>query len=812
MKQQYIARHIGWLLIAAAAVCLLASVRADGSAATKKEVEHTKAHTERLMRGAAIYAKQCIECHGEKGQGVEGAYEKPLAGDRSLDWLTRRIERTMPEGQADECVGDDAAAVSAYLYDRYYSPKASGENRKPMGRSLQRLTVEQHRQSLADLVASFREQTPAANQYGLWVQVYPSRDMRKDALVERVEPTADANYTAEHPLYEKFDVKGHSVRWSGSLLAAETGEYEIVVRTDQAMRFWLNDGKAIGGGIANEMRDSKDVALLDGWLQSEDKTEFRAKVFLLAGRAYPLMLEFSAHTQGVGNKEWHKNQKAKDSYVSLRWVPPGGAESVIPQRHLIPKRSPEVFVTDKPFPPDDASMGFISGAGVSEAWLNAATSSAVQTAGYVADHIDELAKTNPKPADRREQAIAFCQAFVSRAFRRPLSDDEVRRQVTRHFEQNDEIKPTVKRVVLAALLSPRFLYPQADTTARDSHDAAAALALAMWDALPDEPLRQAAAKGELNTPEQLASHAQRMMKDPRAKAKLMRFFHHWLELERAEYVDKDKALFPDFDEHLLADLRTSLDLFLDHTVFSDRSDYRELLLADSLYVNDRLAEVYGIDRGADAAKGFTLVTLPTDQRSGVITHPYLLTAFAYHNSTSPIHRGVFLTRNIIGRPLNPPPNAIPFEDTEFDPNLTMREKVTAFTRDSACMACHETINPLGFSLENYDSLGRWRTSENDKPINATSDFVGDDGQTLRLKGARDVANYAVASGAAHRAFVRQLFQHAAQRDPSAISPTALDQLTAGFEADAFHIQKLFTSIAVKNARHRLESGPAKETP
>jgi len=211
--------------------------------------------------------------------------------------------------------------------------------------------------------------------------------------------------------------------------------------------------------------------------------------------------------------------------------------------------------------------------------------------------------------------------------------------------------------------------------------------------------------------------------------------------------------------------------------------------------------VYGINRGKKAGKGFVRAKVPANRRSGLITHPYLLTAFAYHNSTSPIHRGVFLTRNIIGRPLNPPPNAIAFSDTEFDPGLTMREKVTAFTRDSACMSCHATINPLGFSLEHYDSLGRYRTTDKDKPINAESDFTGDDGAKLKLKGARDVAKFAIGSEAAHRAFVRQLFQHTVYRDPSSYTKQTLPQLTEHFETSEYHIRELYLRIAIKAATH-----------
>lgn len=807
MKTPTTPKHIGWLALLGVVVSAITSVRAAGPDTGQFAPANQASQHERLQRGAAIYTKQCLECHGDKGQGVEGAYEKPLAGDRSLDWLAQRIEKTMPEGEEEKCVGEDAAAVAVYLHEAFYLPSMQAK------RTLQHLTVEQHRQSLADLVATFRKSEPLKPERGLWTQVYHGREMNKKTkpIAEEVAPTLDATYTPEHPLYAQFHKLGHSVRWSGSLLAPETGEYEIVVRTDTAMRLWFNDGQAVGGVANNEISDYKSVAFFDGWLQSDEKTEFRKRVFLLAGRAYPLMLEFSAHNQGVGNKkEQEKQQSKKTSKIKLQWVPPGGVEAVIPQRHLSPQRMPEVHIASAPFPPDDASMGFITGAAVSEAWLDAATKAAIQTADHVVANLDELVGTNPKAKDRRHRVMRFCRSFVERAFRRPISDEENKQYVARHFADWAEIKPAVKRVVLSALISPRFLYPTTTTQQTDAFDTASRLALALWDGLPDTKLWYAAADGELNDPTKRLTHARRMLDDPRAKAKLMRFFHHWLELERAEYADKDKDLFPEFDEHLLADLRTSLDLFIEHAVFSERSDYRELLLADYLYVNDRLAEVYGIGRGDSAGKGFTLAKAPADRRSGLITHPYLLTAFAYHNSTSPIHRGVFLTRNIIGRPLNPPPNAIAFEDTKFDPSMTMREKVTAFTRDSACMSCHQTINPLGFSLEHYDSIGRWRAKEKDRPINAESDFTGDDGEQLKLKGARDVAAFAVGSTTAQQGFVRQLFQHSVNRDPSVLGADALDRLTKGFEANGYHIRELFMQIALEAATQRLnlEQGAA----
>src|SRR5207247_3185415 len=133
----------------------------------------------------------------------------------------------------------------------------------------------------------------------------------------------------------------------------------------------------------------------------------------------------------------------------------------------------------------------------------------------------------------------------------------------------------------------------------------------------------------------------------------------------------------------------------------------------------------------------------------------LLSVFAYHKSSSPIHRGVFLTRNIVGRALKPPPMAIQFMDDRFDPSLTMREKVAELTRPATCQGCHSVINPLGFSLEHYDAVGRFRARENGRPINAVSEYTTDDGATVQLAGARDLAEFAARSEQAQNAFIEQ---------------------------------------------------------
>jgi hypothetical protein len=143
-------------------------------------------------------------------------------------------------------------------------------------------------------------------------------------------------------------------------------------------------------------------------------------------------------------------------------------------------------------------------------------------------------------------------------------------------------------------------------------------------------------------------------------------------------------------------------------------------------------------------------------------------------------------------------------DGDFDPHMTMREKVAELTKSAACQSCHSVINPLGFTLENYDALGRFRTEDQGRPIDATSVYKSLAGEETRLSGARDLAELAAASPDAHRAFVDQLFQHTVKQPAAAYGPETAQNLTATFTKDEFNIQKLLVQIAVEAATHGLD--------
>ena len=591
--------------------------------------------------------------------------------------------------------------------------------------------------------------------------------------------------------------------------AADTGYYEFRVRTENGARLYVNNDET---GGRRKLRDDSSVAgqsaLIDAWVGSGEMREVTARRFLVGGRRYPLRLEFFKYREPTAS-------------IRLEWKRPFGTWEVLDARHLVAIPAERVFVVDTPFPPDDRSLGYERGSSVSREWHEATTRAAVATANEIVDRLPLLASFNRDAADRMETLSDFFRRMARVAFRRALTDDETAFVEAMWATDSENLETAARRTALWILTSPHFLYTELPAVDKqpNSHIIAARLALLLWDSIPDRPLREAADAGALSTRAGIEAEARRMIADPRARAKARRFFQAWLELDERDLA-KDKQLFPDFDESVIADLRTSLELFIDNVLWSEGSDYRELLLADYLMLNDRLLALYG-EGGATADAGsheatidppteeeptegidaFNLVRFAPTRRSGVLTHPYLLSAFAYHNSTSPIHRGVFLTRNIVGRDLQPPPEAVALDNEAFPAGLTMRQKITELTRDKACMACHSIINPLGFAMERYDAVGRFRTHENGKEVDALSEYTTEAGVSLEIGNPRDIATFAAESSSASRGFVSDFFKYLTKQRAAAYGDEALDELHSHFADNHFSMQEQWIRIAVVAATH-----------
>ena len=697
--------------------------------------------------GEDLFAARCAPCHGQKGVGGPG-YKGPLTGNRSVEDLTKYVTASMPPGKGTPA--PQAKAIAIYMSGAFYSPLAQAKN-KPPRVEMARLTVKQFKNAVADLMGYSAPVAPDGPERGLRGEYFKSRDLdAKQRVVNRVDPQVRFDFGTDGPVPGQFDPHNFSAAWTGSVLAPDTGDYEFVVRTEQGCKLFVNGW---------------DKPLIDAWVKSGNETEFRGTIPLLGGRAYMIRLEFSKATQGVNDDDKKKGKPAPRAYVELLWRRPKRVAETIPAYDLFPKDVPPVYVVDNPFPADDRSVGYERGVAVSKEWDDAVTAAALEVA-------DAFAKRHPKKED--------CAWFVERAFRRPLDPATKALYVDKQFEGRTP-EAAAKRVVLMALLSPRFLYREVGP--KDPWTVASNLSFGLWDTLPDDALRKAAGDGKLKTRADAEAQANRMAQDPRAWNKLRDFLLLWLRVDEIPDIVKNAKRFPEFDAAVAADLRTSLEFFLADNGW----DYQKLMLSPEVVLNGRLSKLYGGGLPPDAP----FQRVEDKDRAGVLTQPYLMARLAYSEGSDPIHRGVLVVRNVLGRVLAPPPAAFAPLAASVHPDFTTRERVALQTSPKMCAGCHGLINPLGFAFERYDALGRLRDKDGAKAVDSTGGYKG-----AKFADARDLAKYLAGSDESHAAFVEKLFQNLVRQPVRAYGPRTLPDLQASFEKGGYNVRNLMVAAVV----------------
>ena len=323
----------------------------------------------------------------------------------------------------------------------------------------------------------------------------------------------------------------------------------------------------------------------------------------------------------------------------------------------------------------------------------------------------------------RPQAEAPCAekiitTIARRAYRRPIAADEIpalllpyknSRAAGKSFDEG--IRTALQRI----LVSPNFLFRvEADPPAVASGSAyrisdielASRLSLFLWSTIPDDELLNVAEHGKLKEASVLEHQVRRMLADPRAGTLVSNFINQWLYLRNMESVLPDPAAFSGFDENLRAALQKETDLFFESMLREDRSVV-DLLSADYSFLNERLARHYGI-AGIQGSE-FRRVSLTDEARKGILGKGSILTVTSYPNRTSPTLRGKWLLENLLDSPPPPPPPNVPsLKDDQDVLGLTMRQRMELHQSNAACSSCHSRMDPLGYALENFDGLGRWR--------------------------------------------------------------------------------------------------------
>lgn len=425
------------------------------------------------------------------------------------------------------------------------------------------------------------------------------------------------------------------------------------------------------------------------------------------------------------------------------------------------------------WPGDAADSGFdndVSGQAATADLLEQMMRSAESVAEDAVTRLDELLPCSTEGGDSAACGGEFIDLYGRRAYRRPLTSDE-RDRLTGILQWGlgrGDLKLAVRLVITAMLQAPAFVYrPElggpigadagTEGVALEDHEIATRLAFMLTASTPDDALLDAADAGTLNTAEQIKPQAERLLASPGGRKNLEHFVEQWLPFARLASAVKASDQFPEFDDAMKVSLAEGTRRFVDDVVF-DSSDgsLRELLSSNVVYVDAKSAPLYGLDPSG-LGNDFTRVE-SGDPRAGILTQAGMMAALSDNYQSSPVARGKFIFQGLLCGAIGAPPANLAKAGVPPapDPSKTTRERFAEHRDNPACSGCHALIDPLGFALENYDAIGRYRSTEADQPIDATG-TVNLDGADVSFDGAVELAGYVADSELARTCFARKWF-------------------------------------------------------
>ncbi|HEY2901640.1 MAG TPA: DUF1592 domain-containing protein [Polyangia bacterium] len=498
-------------------------------------------------------------------------------------------------------------------------------------------------------------------------------------------------------------------------------------------------------------------------------------------------------------------------------IPPASGDQPVAHMHRLTSSQFTNSVTDLlgagvpigALDPDQPTDGFVaigssaivssaSGVGLYEAAANAAA------AWLFADATRATAALAcvPKAATDTACASQAIAALGLRAYRRTLTTDETNRLVTLATTLAGQPGGTMtigmQYAVGAILQSPNFLYrvelgaPSAADGGRlkyNSYEMASRLASALWNTVPDSMLLDAAGKDSLSSSDGVTAQAKRMLADPRAHLGLAAFVDDLYALHYLHDAQPDPTLFPTFTPTLRAAMQTELEMRVEDMVLSSHGDFLSLFDSKTTFVNDELATHYGLPTAGN--NDFRKVDFPADSpRAGILGSAAILAGLALPERTAPTRRGKFIRETLLCQTIPPPPSSVvPVLPPPTDPTETMRNRLSQHRTAASCNACHSLIDPLGFGLESFDAVGKYRTLENGHPVDATGNLDGATFDGLAQMGT--VLRNAAVSGPC---FVSKVYMNAQSRDAVERDAAILDKLATDFAAGGNKADQLLLSL------------------
>lgn len=348
-----------------------------------------------------------------------------------------------------------------------------------------------------------------------------------------------------------------------------------------------------------------------------------------------------------------------------------------------------------------------------------------------------VGRDKPGKKKARFHAETIIRQTAGTAFRRPIASNEVERIMglfDRAWTRGDGYIPSLRYALKSVLVSPHFLFlvePEPETRGVQplaSYPMASRLSYFLWSSMPDRELLEHAAAGKLQDGDTIKAQVRRMLADPKAEALGERFALQWLDLERlGGEVKPDPNKYPEFTKELQHSMLAEVTAFFNHIIKEDRP-LTELIDANYTFIDRRLAELYGIDGANDP--DFRKVQLASNDRGGVIGMAAVHALTSYPLRTSPVLRGRWVLESMLGEKVKPPPPDVPAleETAEKAKNLSLREQLQIHRQNAECASCHDKMDPLGFGMENFDALGRWREMQDGHRVDANGTLP--DGQTF----------------------------------------------------------------------------------
>ena len=403
--------------------------------------------------------------------------------------------------------------------------------------------------------------------------------------------------------------------------------------------------------------------------------------------------------------------------------------------------------------------------------------------------------------------------FGRRAFRRPLTTAEIARfdkviQAGATITKTGSADEIAQTLLYMFLISPSFLQRAETTETSDgqghftlsSTEIAQRLAYMLWGTTPDATLNQAADMDQLKTPAQVTAQAQRMLKDAKARDMVKSFHQYYLLMSSESHwgtANRDTSLFPKFTPAIAGVLSEETLRFFDKIAFTPGATFKDFLTSNVAFVNKDTAPLYGLD-ASKFGSDLTETTVDAKQRPGFLTRLGFLMNFASYTRTSPIYRGAFISKQLLGIQIPAPPPGAATTPLPSSADLdTNRKQVTAQTSGTDCVGCHSVfINPPGFALEAYDAMGQWRTTEsNGKPLDITADVTVVGGQSpVHVTSPAELMAALATSPNAMRQYVNKWVSFAYQRESDAADSCTVDQLAAKMGAGSYGVTDLVADL------------------